>query len=450
MLPQLRKLERKFAGELVVVGVHSPKFITEQSPESVRQAILRLNVGHPVVNDRDFRVWRAYTVRAWPTLMLIDPTGKVIGKHEGEFVLESFDQLIGTMIRDFEARGLIDRRPLEFLGERPAATTALMFPGKLLADAPSGRLIVSDTGHNRVVIADLDGTVRQVFGRGAAGFEDGSATGARFYQPQGLALDGDTLYVADTENHALRVLDLARGTVATLAGTGEQLMEPRVGGPARRTRLSSPWDLVRLDGTLYVAMAGTHQLWSMRLGSQEISPHTGTGREALLDGPLAEASMNQPSGLATDGTVLYVADSEASAIRVIDPAPEGTIRTIVGEGLFEFGDQDGVGPHQVRLQHPLGITWHDGIVYIADTYNHKIKRLDPRTAECRTYLGTGEVGHLDGSGATARFSEPSGLSVAGDRMYVADTNNHAVRVVNMATGEVATLELKGLEPPALA
>ncbi len=441
----MRKLERKYSRELAVIGVHSPKFIAEQDPESVRQAILRLNVGHPVVNDRDFRVWRSYAVRAWPTLMLVDPQGKVIGKHEGEFLFEEFDRLIGTMLHEFDAAGWLDRRPLDLVPDAPPGDTPLRFPGKVIVDGAGGRLIVSDTGHNRIVVAGLDGAVRLISGSGDAGLTDGPADTARFYQPQGLAVEGGRLFVADAENHTIRAVDLPRGDVTTIAGTGEQVMGRRTGGPARQTVLSSPWDLVVTHGTLYVAMAGTHQIWAMPLGGGEIHQHTGNGREALVDGPRREASMNQPSGLTTDGERLYVADSEASAIRVVDPGPEGEIRTIIGEGLFEFGDQDGTGPRNVRLQHPLGVAWHQGVVYVADTYNHKIKRLDPRTAECRTLLGSGKAGRADGAAGTARFSEPSGVAVAAGRLYVADTNNHAIRVADLGTGSVMTLELRGLE-----
>jgi hypothetical protein len=428
----------------VVIGVHSPKFIGEKDTESVRQAVGRLEVGHPVVNDRDFRVWQAYAVRAWPTIIFIDPRGKVIGSHEGEFPFESFDALIGDMVAEFDAAGLLDRRPLD-LGLSPAdAPTALRFPGKVIADELTERLVISDSGHHRIIVADLDGQARQIIGSGVQGFDDGPAEVATFSHPQGLALDGAMLYVADTENHAIRAVDLAAGTVVTLAGTGEQLMGPRVGGPARQTPLSSPWDLALLDGTLYVAMAGTHQLWAMGLDSGFIVPFAGNGREDLVDGPRDGASMNQPSGLATDGTRLYVADSEASAIRVVEVGSAGSIRTIVGEGLFEFGDRDGRGPAEVRLQHPVGLAWHDGIIVIADTYNHKIKRLDPTVAECRVWLGEGESGADDGDAERARFSEPSGVAVAAGRLYVADTNNHAVRVAEIETGRVSTLLLGGL------
>jgi DNA-binding beta-propeller fold protein YncE len=443
----LRRLERKWSRELAVVGVHSPKFIAERETEGVRQAVQRLNVGHPVVNDRDFRLWQAYAVRAWPTLMFIDPAGRVIGKHEGEFPLEPFDRLIAEMVEEFDAEGLLDRGDVAWAQDAPAVSTPLRFPGKLLADASRGRLVVSDTGHHRIVLADLDGTVRRVVGSGVPGLGDGAAERASFDGPQGLALDGDTLYVADTENHAIRTVDLATGEVRTLAGTGAQLVGERVGGPTRETPLSSPWDLALLDRVLYVAMAGTHQLWALPLGGDTIAPHTGSGREALEDGARELASMNQPSGLAADGRRLWVADSEASAVRVVDPGPRGEIRTIVGEGLFEFGDRDGVGAAAVRLQHPLGVACADGVVWVADTYNHKIKRLEPTTAECRTFAGNGEAGHRDGAAREARFSEPSAVSLAGSRLYVADTNNHAIRVIALEGGNVVTLTLSGLEPP---
>jgi DNA-binding beta-propeller fold protein YncE len=449
----LRKLERKYDRRLAVVGVHSPKFTSEQDAESLHAAIQRLNVGHPVVNDRDFAVWQAYAVRAWPTLMFVDPRGKVIARHEGEILYETADRLIAEMLDEFEAEGLIDQRPIPgAYGDQTDAIeqTPLRFPGKVLADAASGRLVVSDTGHNRIVVASLNGEVQQIVGSGQEGLSDGPAALAAFYQPQGLALDGETLYVADTENHAIRSVNLSTGEVVTIAGTGEQLMGERVGGAARQTPLSSPWDLALLDGILYIAMAGTHQIWSMPAaadGNATIEPHTGAGHEALIDGPRAEAGMNQPSGLTTDGHVLYVADSEASAIRRIEPGPGGRIVTIVGEGLFDFGDQDGVGPSNVRLQHPLDVAWHDGVVYIADTYNHKIKRLNPATGECRSWIGNGAVGLADGAGPEALLAEPSGLAVAGHRLHITDTNNHQIRVVDLASGAVHTLDLRGLRLP---
>jgi sugar lactone lactonase YvrE len=440
LLPQLRRLEHKYADELVVIGVHSAKFPTEQATANVRQAVMRLSLDHPVINDADFRVWQEYAVRAWPTIMFLDPEGRVVGKHEGEAHFEALDRALAEMVRQYDAAGLLTRAPLDLNPERPPEGY-LRYLGKVLADAASRRLVVADSGHHRLVVADLDGRVQQVVGSGEPGRQDGPLDTARFHGPQGLALDGDTLYVADTENHAIRAVDLAAGTVKTLAGTGEQATSRMTAGPGRLTALRSPWDLALGDGRLYVAMAGSHQLWALDLAQGTIAPFAGAGPEGLRDGPRAEAHLAQPSGLALDGATVYFADSETSSIRVLDLAAD-TVRTLVGLGLFEFGDADGVGD-AVRLQHPLAVAVRpDGGLIVADTYNHRLKLLDPRTRACAAWVGSGEPGHRDEPGLAAQFYEPSGLSLAADTLYVADTNNHAIRTVDLATGVVRTLDLR--------
>jgi hypothetical protein len=435
----LRKLEERFADELVVIGVHSAKFPAEQATENLRQAVMRHNIEHPVVNDRDFLLWRAYAVRAWPTIAIIDPAGKVIGMHAGEFSTEPIAEFIRGVIATFDAEGRLDRSPLRL--ERGAPPEAfLSFPGKLRADEASGRLFIADTNHHRIVETDLDGRVFRLFGSGQPGFDDGPPGEARFHQPQGVVVAGDRLLVADTENHAIREVHLATGSVQTLAGTGEQARQFHPGGPGREVALSSPWDLVVVGGTAYIAMAGFHQLWSLDLESLEARPFAGSGREEILDGPPERAILAQPSGIDSDGERLYFADSETSSIRAAD-LPTGRVSTLVGEGLFEFGDVDGIG-ETVRLQHPLGLCWHDGTLLVCDSYNHKIKRVDPGTRAVTTLHGTGHPGRRDGDGREAEFWEPGGLDVARGRLYVADTNNQAVRVVELASGEVRTLEIE--------
>ena len=442
IFPQLRKLERKYAAELMVLGVHSAKFPNEKDGENLHQAVRRLELEHPVVNDADFRVWREYACRAWPTLMFIDPEGKVIGKHEGELAYEDLDRLLDRMVAEFDGLGLLNRQPIAYT--RPAvAETALSFPGKVLADGEGGRLFIADSNHNRIVVAGLDGAVLQVIGSGVEGLADGDFAAAQFNHPQGIARAGETLYVADTENHALRQIDLAAGAVKTIAGNGNQGMRRSSFGPGPTVELNSPWDLAHHDHKLYIAMAGCHQLWLLTLADGEIGPYAGSGAENITDGGLAGANLAQPSGIATDGNRLYFADSETSAIRSADLAPNGRVRTIVGLGLFEFGDFDGAG-HHVRLQHPLGVAWHDGMLYVADTYNHKIKVIDPAQRTAVTLLGCGRAGHRDGPGPAAAFAEPGGLSIADGQIYIADTNNHCLRVADLSTREVTTLELTGL------
>ena len=436
LFPQLRKIERKYGDRLAVVGVHSPKFPAERETANLREAVLRYRIEHPVVNDRDFEVWRRFGGRAWPTLIFIDPESRVIGKHEGELPFDVFDPLVEGMVREFEERGLLHAGAssvrLEALQE-PDHT--LSFPGKVLAT--DDVLYISDTNHHRIVIASADGEILRAIGIGEPGLRDGPANEARFQQPQGMALAGRTLYVADTENHALRAVDLDSDSVRTVAGTGEQALRPDAGGDGITTPLSSPWDLA-LDGRrLYVAMAGTHQIWIFDAVTGKVAPFAGTGREGLQDGPAAQSWFAQSSGLAIDARHLYVADSEVSGVRDIDLA-SATVSTLVGEGLFVFGDVDGVG-EVARLQHPLGIAAHEGFLYIADSYNHKVKRLDPRTRQVETWLGSGEPGDRDGAGPKASFREPGGISAGRRGLYVADTNNHRVALAEWQTGAVRTL-----------
>jgi DNA-binding beta-propeller fold protein YncE len=468
VLPDLKRLEAKYANELVVIGVHSAKFPNEKVTENLRRIVQRYDIHHPVANDAEMSIWRAYTVRAWPTQVLIDPSGYIVGAASGEGHGEQFDRAIAAVIQVFDERGELDRRPLDqFLhhqSQKDAASAAtgdsdgqLMFPGKLLADERGGRLFVADSNHHRVLICalpDRGGASEAIAQSGAAGLrvldaigagEPGSDNGAfdraTFRTPQGLALsaDGATLYVADTGNHLIRAIDLNARTVATAAGTGQQARGPSDGGAASSTSISSPWDLVPHGPLLFIAMAGTHQIWMLDTMRGLIWPYAGSGREARADGTVDDAAFAQPSGLTIADGTMFVADSESNIIRAIELPPVNRVTTLAGGDLFDFGDKDGEGD-AVRLQHPLGIAHHGGSIYIADTYNHRIKRLDPRTRRVSTFAGTGRPGHQDGAAGKAQFYEPAGLTVVGDQLYVADTNNHAIRAIHLRTGEVRTLE----------
>ena len=445
IIPDLKRLEHKYANQLVVIGVHSAKFENEKDTENIRRIILRYELEHPVYNDADYAVWQSYGVRAWPTQVLIDPAGYVIGAVSGEGNYDLIDQVVAKAVNEFRKRGELNEQPLKLALERAkVGDLPLAFPGKVLADAKNDRLFIADSNHNRLVITKLDGTLLETIGTGAPGASDGGFDKASFYRPQGMALNGEELYVADTENHLIRKVDLKTKIVQTVAGTGEQARDYFKHGPARTIALSSPWDLQLLGSVLYITMAGTHQIWKLELDKQEVSTFAGSGREARLDGPLLEAGFAQPSGIASDGHKLYIADSESNIIRAI-ALDDGGVLTIAGGDLFDFGDVDGAGD-RVRLQHPLGVVAIDDKIFIADTYNHKIKQLDPKTRGVKSFLGTGKPGQSDGSSPS--FYEPGGLSIAAGKLYVADTNNHAVRVVDLKTKTTATLNIKGLEPPA--
>ena len=457
VLSELKYIEKKHASHLTVIGVHSAKFDNEKQVENVRQAVLRYDIEHPVVVDSDFDIWQRYGVRVWPTLVLIDPEGYALGYLSGEGHRDALDELIAQMVVAHDTLGTIDAQVLRFPLEKDASKpTPLAFPGKVLAvdRGLEGQpcLFVADSGHHRIVAIALEGKILEVVGSGLAGLTDGSFERACFANPQGIAFDPSErcLYVADTNNHALRCINFRRKTVTTVAGTGEQSnnLLPHC-GPALKTALNSPWDLALADGKLYVAMAGNHQIWSLDLEREDICSYAGIGRESCTDGNLREAAFAQPNGIAAGAgeafpqsrRTLFVADSETSALRCCD---REKVRTVCGSGdLFGFGDRDGTGS-DVLLQHCTGVAWGNGRLWVADTYNHRIKCVDPQSGECHSVFGNGRRGDRDGAGTEAQFSEPSGLSVLGNFLYVADTNNHRIRRANLSDNSVSTLELSGL------
>jgi DNA-binding beta-propeller fold protein YncE len=451
-----KTLEQRFPNELVIVGIHSPKFTNERDSENLRRILVRYEIEHPIANDAAHVIWKRYGVQAWPTRVIIDPAGNLVGTAMGEGNLEGFISAIRTVVRVFDERGELDRTPLPMSLERARhADRPLLYPGKLLADEASGRLFIADSNHNRIIVTSLDGQLLETIGSGFQGDNDGIFSQARFYRPQGLALSAEgELYVADTENHEIRVVDFQARAVHTVAGTGKQGTGGGEGGEAMRIDLNSPWDLALKTGILIIAMAGPHQIWVVDLLHDRAYPYAGTGEEARKDGPVNTATFAQPSGLALDGNTLYVADAEANVIRALDLPPGNAVTTIAGGDLFKFGDVDAKGD-AARLQHPLGVAVYAGRVFVADTYNHKIKMLDPATGALTTFAGTGVAGHVDGAAATAQFFEPGGLSVATSTgsgqaavLYVADTNNHAVRTIDLTTKQVGTLAIPGLTPPA--
>jgi DNA-binding beta-propeller fold protein YncE/peroxiredoxin len=444
VIPDLQRLEEEFADELVVIGVHSAKFTNEGQTENLVDIVQRYDVNHPVVNDENFAIWRTWGVNAWPTTALIDPAGKAVGIRPGEGVYDALQPVIAGLIAEFDRAGAINREPFEYALE---ATTAparpLKYPGKVLAK--DGRLWVSDTGHNRILEVDPEsGVVLDAWGSGQKGFDDGSSLEATFNAPQGLTLnpDANVLYVADVGNNSVRTIDLASGEVTTLVGDGE-LGWPPTGGALGETRLNSPWDVLYSDDFVYVANAGSHQIWAIDLARERVAPLIGSALEGTENGPFAEAQLAQPSGLAlSEFGELFFADAESSSVRV------GLLLTAVTDlvvggnaSLFEFGDEDGLG-NAARLQHPLGLALDDTTLYVADTYNSKIKRINIQDGGVTSWLGD-TAGWEDG--LEPLFSEPGGLSFDKGLLYVADTNNHAIRIIDPATGETTTLVLKGVE-----
>jgi thiol-disulfide isomerase/thioredoxin len=445
-LPDLEWVEKKYRGRpVVVIGVHSAKFNNEQEAENITEAIGRYEISHPVIVDRDMAVWQSYSVSGWPTIAVIDPKGNLVYQQSGEGQRENLDDIIGVLLERHKEQGTLAKEPLAVKRPAAAPSRVLSYPGKL-SFSPDGRMLaISDSNHNRVLVVDAEsGKIIHKVGGGAKDLRDGGFDQARFFRPQGVLWVGDRIYVADTENHALREMDLQSRIVKTLAGTGRQghwIQSPQ---DSKLTQLSSPWDLAHEGGFIFVAMAGLHQIWAYHIETGRMGPFAGSGYENIVDGPLGEAQFAQPSGLAISGNYMFVADSEVSAVRRIDLARK-VVQTAVGEGLFVFGHRD--GPlEEARLQHPLGVTCEGNRVYVADTYNHAIRLIDLAEQRVSTLVGRPEMKTVcnidDPSCDTLGLFEPSDVKVRGSLLYIADTNNHLVRIFDLEKKVLCTLAIK--------
>ncbi|MCK6551739.1 redoxin family protein, partial [Myxococcota bacterium] len=450
VLPELAAIEARFAdAPVTVIGVHAAKFPAEKEVDNVRRAMARHAIHHPVVVDSEHELWSEYAVNAWPTIVVLDVDGRVAWKRSGEVHRDELGAVVERLLAEARDANKLAGRAAPSI-DLSHGTGALAFPGKIHVSpdpqrqalgrdpfGPDGRVYVSDSGHHRILEAALEETpdgwprlrVLRTFGGGEAALSDGTGSRAAFRGPQGIFRHEGQLWVADTENHALRVIDLGDGTVRTVAGTGERGRGGR-GDPSRPRSLAlrSPWDVAVLEGGVLVAMAGAHQIWVYLPDRDQLGPMIGTGRESHVDGPVAEASLAQPSGLALHGPLLFFADSETSSIRVAN-LEQSQVATLVGRGLFDFGDVDGTG-EAVRLQHPLGVAFADGLVFVADTYNGKVKTIDVETNETKTL--------------TAGLTEPGGLAVAGGFVLVADTGAHRLCAIHRETGELRPVEITGL------
>lgn len=475
VLPKLRNLEQKYgedgSGGVVVVGVHSAKFRAERDTVNVAAAVERYGVQHPVVNDENMQLWSALGISSWPSLALIGPKGNVLAIWSGENQENDIDNII-TAAKEYYA-DIIDHRPLPPAPKRSAifgqlANSPFRYPGKIAISANPGRLWVSDSGNNRVLQLDIKtGRILRVFGNGEPGLVD-SADGstAQFHTPQGITEHSGKLFVADTECHAVRAIDLQTGAVTTVGGNGEQGFDYKGGKIGKAQALSSPWDVEVSGDDLYVAMAGTHQIWRLSLlskGPNSIVGNawqvfSGSGRELeknSTDGRVA--AWAQPSHLSMSNSrgLMFVADSESSSVRAISITEErNPTRTLAGgdgllaENLFAFGDEEGRGA-RARFQHPLAVCFDESTnrIFVADSYNHRIKVVD-NTSLAKNFCGSGKPGFKDGSAKEAMFWEPAGLALSSDgsKLYVSDTNNFAIRVVDTQTGKVTTMKINSDAP----
>ncbi len=432
IMPDLKYLEKKFGDKLTVIGVHSAKFNNEKDSENIRQAILRYELEHPVVNDYNFRIWNSFGVRSWPTLMLINPLGKLSQVYSGEGHRAEIERDIASLLKIHGDK--VNSAPLPYdLEKDKAPKSVLNFPSKLEYAEDIKTLFISDSNNNRILGVDLNGKITVEIGSGKSGNKDGSFATAKFNRPQGILYAAGKLYIADTENHILREADLTSQKVKTIAGTGKQgHNRSALDDPALKTALASPWDLAFYpdEHHIAIAMAGTHQLWSYNVTGKTVSILAGNGRESIDDGSYPYNSLSQPSGLVTHKGKLYFVDSETSSLRVLSGKK---ITTLIGSGLFDFGYVEGK-KGTALMQHPLGLTANDGGIYIADSYNHSIRHYDIKKGVLSNFVG-------DGKRSAEFFSEPNDIVKIGNKYYVADTNHHQIKVIDSVNKEIGILPI---------
>ncbi|HDQ46314.1 MAG TPA: redoxin domain-containing protein [bacterium] len=451
VLEDLKFLEDKFRDNpVMVIGVHSPKFDNEKEPDNVRAAVARYEIRHPVVLDNRHRLWQAYGIRAWPSFVVIDTEGRVMGRASGEGQRETLDRAVRIALREGRERGTLAREKAVIPpGTMPEAQ--LSFPGKLDIDPHTQRLFIGNSNRNQILVvrmeSDTSGYILHTLGSGEAGFRDGPFAGSAFRKPQGIAYRDGVLYVADTENHAIRAADFETETVRTIAGDGGRRYLPHHEGDPLSVSLNSPWDLAVDEGNLYIAMAGNHQIWRLDLKRNVLSSLIGNGREDILDGSFEGAILAQPSGLALSGGSLYFADSEVSAVRSADLSQKRVV-TLAGRGLFDFGEEDGPF-RRARFQHPLGLDFNDGFLYVADTYNHAVRRMDLKRERMETLIGrTGKNRCTidDSDCEVLPLFEPNDVVHYGGKLYIADTNNHLVRVFDIRKRILADFRIRETGP----
>lgn len=471
VLVELEVIEKKISIEdgLVVIGVHSAKFTNERSSKNVLSAVQRYNIMHPVINDVTLRMWHDMGITCWPSLIMLGPSGQPLAVFVGENHKDEILLYTKVAIAHFKSLNQISSHGLPLKPAHhllPFSKEGLLFPGKLtvLQMEQGTKLVISDSGNNRIVITNEHGRVEHVIGGCNQGFKDGNFENAKFNSPQGVCVLNNIIYVADNNNHAIRKIDLTKKLVSTIAGTGSQGGDRNGGGHGTDQALSSPWDVAiyhhEYNGTvtpvLLIAIAGTHQIWALFLEDTvwwkkkkytagTCAAIVGSGREENRNNNYPHAAgLAQPSGIAVvqECKVAFLADSESSTIRRLH-LDSGQVSAVCGgdknpANLHSFGDVDGK-EHSAKLQHPLGVTWNhsDKRIYVADTYNHKIKSVDIATGHCKTLFGDGKPDH------TFNFNEPSGLAVNpdGNILYVADTNNHVLKIIDLKNGKISTMAI---------
>jgi hypothetical protein len=427
VLADMNYIASKYRKDLTVLGVHTTRFPAEMRRTHVQKMLNKHHIRFPFVHDPESKLGKRFGIKQWPTQVLADRDGIIIGALTGDGKRARLKEVIEYQLKRKSRFNTSDSQAYT-VSQTPEPQALLSFPGHVLASRD--RIYISDSAHNQIIITSANGNILRRIGNTSPGFIDGDSQSAAFNNPRGMSLGDQSLYVADEGNHAIRCVNVRSGEVTTVAGTGTP---GTVIGPAStrpcEMQLKSPVDVALENGTLYIAMAGMHQVWSLSLITNTIKVFSGSGREGLRDGSPNTAEFAQPSGLTVYGTSLYTVDAISSAIRCID-INSGSVTTITGSGCYECGDQDGIRT-AAKLQYPMAIEadMEHKMLWVSDTYNNKIRRVGIKTQHVSSVI-------LD-----RKLNEPCGLAFHGGTLYIANTNAHEVLCLNPDSGRAEPLNV---------
>jgi len=416
-LPDIKKLENELGSKITVIGVYSSKFENEKDLSVIRNAVLKHDITSLVLTDTDLKLWKKFKVNAWPTFILINPNGREYERHEGINSVKKLVKDAKSMVNKY--RYQINREPLPLLPEKyNQIGNILSFPSKLEytsnfidGSRATSAIFIANSGQNNIVATSLIGGILFKIGSGKEGLADGNFEEAAFNAPQGILFDDQKLYIADTGNHALRVADFKTRKVTTLTAGGKKGGIISATTDAVETNLSSPTDIEFFPSkdVIVISNSGSNQILSFNLKTNKISVLAGNGESGKTDGKYPNNSLAQTSDMVVLKNKLYFLDAITSALRVLDEA--GNVRTLASSGL----------------QHPLALTADDSGIYIADSFNNRIRKYGVSTQKLTDLVG-GEIG--DAVGSKTRFNSPEGIISIMNSFYISDANNNRVLVVN--------------------
>jgi hypothetical protein len=431
----LEKLQKEFP-YIVVFYVHSPSFAAQKDICLINDALREYAITQPVVVDNKFSLWQAYGIQGWPSVAVIDPLGKITGAFLGEDIYENLKPVISGLAHEFSLIGIINYKPPLFTAPtRSLSQKLLAFPSKIIYAPERDSFFISDTGNHKIIECDTTGKLIQTIGTGNKGSENGSFETAAFFAPRGLAWDSanNALYVADTFNSLIRKIDFKSQTVTNLAGNLEHKYVPIKKGIAAEIALHTPLDLCLHKNKLYIAMGGLHQIWTLDLTNNQIEAFCGSGFQQLIDGALPTAALALPTSMFFDEEdTLFFTEGENSSLRYIQ---NNQVRTLIGKGIFEHGDSDGEAAN-AALQFPQALIGSGSKIYIADTFNHKIKVFDKVQKQIITLIGGGKKGNSNSTGLLSEIAAPSGLALFDNTLFFTDTYNGCVKKYDFAQDKV--------------